>query len=147
MSSSIVPAFLHPCKLVLTILQLFAFLTHEDSKINIEIANASKALAEATKRDGSSMKTIAVLTMAFLPATFLAALFAIPSLGWNQPDKFTLYWACVIPITALTFALWAVLTKRQAILEFGKLVRRRRKLEREESGSQEISVWGRRGHY
>ncbi|KAK4443889.1 hypothetical protein QBC34DRAFT_361252 [Podospora aff. communis PSN243] len=102
---------------------LFAFLTHEDSKINIEIANASKALTEATRQDGSSMKTIAVLTMAFLPATFLAALFSIPSLGWDQPDKFVLYWACVIPITVLTFALWALLTKRGAILGFTRALR------------------------
>jgi hypothetical protein len=29
------------------------------------------------------MKTIAVMTMAFLPAAFFAALFAIPSLQWT----------------------------------------------------------------
>ncbi|KAK0648501.1 hypothetical protein B0T16DRAFT_116257 [Cercophora newfieldiana] len=92
---------------------LFAFLTHEDSNINIEIANASKALAEATRRDGSSMKTIAVLTMAFLPATFFAALFSVPSLGWTDSDKFALYWACTIPVTLATFLLWAGLTQRE----------------------------------
>ncbi|KAH7120662.1 hypothetical protein EDB81DRAFT_766714 [Dactylonectria macrodidyma] len=42
---------------------LFALLSHEDAKINIEVASASKDLAEAARRDGSSMKTIAVLTM------------------------------------------------------------------------------------
>jgi Mg2+ and Co2+ transporter CorA len=90
-------------------------LTHEDSKINIDIANASKALAEATRRDGSSMKTIAVLTMVFLPATFFAALFSVPSLGWTEPDKFALYWACTIPVTISTFVVWAGLTQREWI--------------------------------
>lgn len=96
-------------------LQLFAFLTHEDSKINIEVANASKALAEAAQRDGSSMKTIAVLTMVFLPARFLAALFSMLSLGWNQPENFSVYWAFAIPITVGTFALWAGVTQREQI--------------------------------
>ncbi|KAK4160159.1 hypothetical protein QBC43DRAFT_325777 [Cladorrhinum sp. PSN259] len=94
---------------------LFAFLTHEDSKINIEVANASKALAEATARDSSSMKTIAILTMAFLPATFFAALFSVPSLGWSEPDKFSLYWACTVSVTLGTFVLWVALTQREAL--------------------------------
>jgi len=61
------------------------------------------------------MKTIAVLTMAFLPATFFAALFSVPSLGWTEPDKFALYWACTIPVTIGTFVVWAGLTQRQTI--------------------------------
>lgn len=96
---------------------LFAFLTHEDSKINIEVANASKALAEATAKDSSSMKTIAILTMSFLPATFFAALFSVPSLGWTEPEKFPLYWAFTIPITIGTFVVWVSLTQREAVVE------------------------------
>ncbi|KAK0648527.1 hypothetical protein B0T16DRAFT_444548 [Cercophora newfieldiana] len=119
---------------------LFTFLTHEDSKINIEVANASRALAEATRQDSSSMKTIAVLTMAFLPATFLAALFSIPSLGWDQPDKFVIYWACVIPITVLTFALWALLTKKRAIFDLVRLVRGRKELEHKGMALEELSI-------
>lgn len=74
------------------------------------------------------MKTIAVLTMFFLPGTFFAALFSMPSLGWDQdqPGKFVVYWACVVPVTVLTFALWAALTERQAVLRLVRRVRRRR---------------------
>jgi len=43
-------------------------------------------------------KAIAVLTTAFLPATFFAAHFPIPSLGWDDPDEFALYWGYVIPL-------------------------------------------------
>lgn len=31
------------------------------------------------------MKTVAIMTMGFLPDTFFAALFAVPSLQWNAP--------------------------------------------------------------
>jgi hypothetical protein len=61
------------------------------------------------------MKTVAVLTMAFLPATFFAAFFSIPSLGWGEPDKFALYWACTLPVTLATFVLWAGITQRESM--------------------------------
>ncbi|OIW29000.1 hypothetical protein CONLIGDRAFT_715430 [Coniochaeta ligniaria NRRL 30616] len=94
---------------------LFSLLTHEDAKVSIQMANASVELAAAARRDGSSMKTIAVLTMAFLPATFFAAFFSIPSLGWTESDKFPLFWACPLPVTLATFVLWAVVTQRKAV--------------------------------
>ncbi|KAI1088891.1 hypothetical protein F5B19DRAFT_404421 [Rostrohypoxylon terebratum] len=89
---------------------LFALLTHEDSAIHAELADASRKIAEASKRDSSSMKTVAIMTMAFLPATFFAALFSVPSLDWHadsviQPG-FWVYWAFTLPATALVFALW-----------------------------------------
>ena len=136
--------------MALTPSQLFAFLTHEDSKINIEVAKASKELAEAARKDSSSMKTVAVLTMAFLPATFLAALFSVPSLGWDEhkPEKFTIYWVCVIPVTIVTFALWAGFTQRGEILEMVKAVRRvleHRKRRKGLRGLGEAEVGGQKG--
>ena len=43
-----------------------------DNGFNASIALDSKKLAEASKRDSSSMKTIAALTMVFLPGTAIA---------------------------------------------------------------------------
>ncbi len=63
------------------------------------------------------MKTIAVLTMAFLPATFFAALFSMPSLGWDDPPKFGLYFAFTLPVTLIIFGIWAGITQRKAIKE------------------------------
>ncbi|KAL8346215.1 hypothetical protein RB601_004004 [Gaeumannomyces tritici] len=90
---------------------LFAQLTHVD-------AGASIKLARSSAEDSSSMKTIAAMTMAFLPATFFAALFAVPSLQWNGQDKvvqdsFWVYWAFTLPATALVFLIWLLMTKRQ----------------------------------
>ncbi|KAB5532681.1 hypothetical protein GE09DRAFT_1227857 [Coniochaeta sp. 2T2.1] len=89
---------------------LFALLTHED-------ADASISIATATKQDSSSMKTVAVMTMAFLPATFFAALFSVPSLRWDQAvvvqDKFWVYWAFTLPFTALVFLVWYLITQQK----------------------------------
>ncbi|KAK7751461.1 hypothetical protein SLS62_006546 [Diatrype stigma] len=89
---------------------LFAMLTHEDAAINLELADSSRRIAEASKHDSSAMKTIAVMTMAFLPATFFAALFAVPSLDWDNDNvikgNFWVYWAFTLPATALVFLIW-----------------------------------------
>lgn len=90
-------------------------LTHEDAETNIRLADASKKLAEAAKRDSASMKTVAVMTMAFLPGTFFAALFALPLLQWDQEQvmqrNFWVYWAFTIPFTVAIFVIWAGFTK------------------------------------
>jgi hypothetical protein len=44
----------------------------KDSIVNIGLTADSMEIAAASKKDGSAMKTIAVLTMFFLPATFVS---------------------------------------------------------------------------
>lgn len=60
------------------------------------------------------MKTIAVMTMVFLPGTFLAALFAVPSLDWSGPkvitSNFWVYWAFTIPSTLVVLLDWTILS-------------------------------------
>ncbi|KAI1464834.1 glycoside hydrolase family 31 protein [Daldinia caldariorum] len=101
---------------------LFALLTHEDSATNAELADAGRRIAEAARRDSSSMRTVAIMTMAFLPATFFAALFALPSLDWHaesaagvvQNPGFWVYWAFTLPSTAVVFGLWLLLDRRKS---------------------------------
>jgi hypothetical protein len=66
------------------------------------------------------MKAIAVMTMLFLPATFFAALFAMPSLKWDEPGviqgSFGVYWAFVLPTTAVIFVAWAGIAQRDWIM-------------------------------
>ncbi|KAI1744818.1 hypothetical protein F4680DRAFT_403366 [Xylaria scruposa] len=92
---------------------IFALRGQEESRINREIAETSRDLAEAAKRDAASMKTIAVMTMAFLPGTFFAALFSVPSLRWDQEvvvtEHFWVYWVFTLPVTAFVFLIWMVL--------------------------------------
>ncbi|KAK8103145.1 hypothetical protein PG984_016291 [Apiospora sp. TS-2023a] len=65
-------------------------------------------LADRARRDGSTMKVIALMTMAFLPATFFAALWSIPVLedpGLTK-DNFWVYWAFTVPTTIVIFFVW-----------------------------------------
>jgi Mg2+ and Co2+ transporter CorA len=78
------------------------------------LASDSQRLATKTMEDSSAMKTIAVMTMLFLPGTFFAALFALPQLQWTESKviqkSFWIYWAFTIPVTALVFVVWNILT-------------------------------------
>ncbi|KAI9688967.1 MAG: hypothetical protein M1822_000704 [Bathelium mastoideum] len=98
---------------------LFNLIAQRDASANIELAKDSRTIAFASQHDSDSMKTIAMMTMAFLPATFFATFFATPLLQWNASKviqtRFWVFWAFTIPITALVFALWFGITKRQAI--------------------------------
>lgn len=66
------------------------------------------------------MKTVAVMTMVFLPATFFAALFAVPSLDWKADDVIQsnhwVYWAFSIPATVLVFLIWTFLNNRHRLM-------------------------------
>ena len=63
-------------------------------------------------QDGASMKTMAIITMLFLPATFVASFFAMPMFEWNNElgriisRQFWLYWAVVAPLTLTVFLTW-----------------------------------------
>jgi hypothetical protein len=46
-------------------------ISQRDSKVNQEMSSISSEIAKATKADGAAMKTIALVTLTFLPATFV----------------------------------------------------------------------------
>jgi hypothetical protein len=66
--------------------QVFQFMAQKDAKVNIQLATTSTLIARETKKDGSSMKTIAVLTMCFLPGTFLAVRILNPDFNFENID-------------------------------------------------------------
>jgi type II secretory pathway component PulK len=55
------------------------------------------------------MRTIAVMTMLFLPATYCAALFATPAFQWEKDQKLRnhsqiwIYWVCSVATTMVVF--------------------------------------------
>lgn len=86
-----------------------AFLT----SISESVTNQQAAVTSIINlQDGASMKTIAVITMAFLPATFVATFFAMPMLSWNETQgrivsrQFWIYWSVEIPLTLAVFLVW-----------------------------------------
>ncbi|KAK3317596.1 hypothetical protein B0T19DRAFT_435247 [Cercophora scortea] len=84
-------------------------LSHTSNKINRKLAESSERIAMDARRDSSSMKSIAVLTMTFLPATYIATLFATPGVASTAPSQ-GVYWAITLPITAVVLLVWAVWT-------------------------------------
>jgi len=44
----------------------------QDSKMNFQVARGSRLIALSTGRDSMAMRTVAILTMFFLPGSFIA---------------------------------------------------------------------------
>ncbi|KZT54850.1 hypothetical protein CALCODRAFT_372556 [Calocera cornea HHB12733] len=89
------------------------FISQRDNKLNLSVAADSRALAVSAKTDSTAMKSIAVLTMFFLPSTFLASLFAMPVFNWSAgPEESVIdsrawiYLAIAVPLTAAALGLW-----------------------------------------
>jgi hypothetical protein len=105
----------------LTGAQLYNLTAKEDAAVSIELAKDSRTIALASKHDSSSMKTVAYMTMGFLPATFFAAFFAMPFFEWDTElatkRPFWIYWATTLSVTLLVFVVWYLLTKRKEIGE------------------------------
>ncbi|PVH82445.1 hypothetical protein DL98DRAFT_653191 [Cadophora sp. DSE1049] len=109
---------------------IYHLMAQKGSRTNLEVAKSSAAIAKSakedsavmrqialeTKRDSSAMKTIAMLTMFFLPGTFVAAIFAMPVFEWDGTSTpaiksgFKSYWAITVPLTVTVFLLWGAAT-------------------------------------
>ncbi|PVI03333.1 hypothetical protein DM02DRAFT_726532 [Periconia macrospinosa] len=84
----------------------FSIIAQEENKLSRDVAHNSK-------RDSAAMKTIALVTLLFLPPTFVATLFGMSMFDWNgeKPGTdplssyFWIYWVIAAP---LTFAVWFV---------------------------------------
>ncbi|KAI9838488.1 MAG: hypothetical protein M1838_004562 [Thelocarpon superellum] len=92
----------------------------KDNAINIEVAKDSKSIASASKRDGTAMKTIAIVTILFLPGTYISTLFAMPLFDWDAGPgepvataRFWIYWAVTGPLTIVTLIIWLLWLRRE----------------------------------
>lgn len=95
------------------------------------------------------MKTLAAVTVAFLPATFVASLFAMPLLSWNASQgspilnsRFWIYWAVTAPLTITTLVIWLTWTHRQSLLHRAQDRKDRERLVDEMSTSTEPTLDG-----
>ncbi|SPO05221.1 uncharacterized protein DNG_07908 [Cephalotrichum gorgonifer] len=75
-------------------------------------ATLSLKLNQSMQSDSSAMKTISLLGLTFLPATFISAIFSMSfftndaEAGWTMSSRIWIYWAFAIPVTLLTTGLW-----------------------------------------
>ncbi|KAL2062433.1 hypothetical protein VTL71DRAFT_6699 [Oculimacula yallundae] len=104
---------------------IFNLMTQHDTQASMSLAKSSKKdseymaeIAAATLRDSSSVKTIAVMTMVFLPGTFICSFFSMTMFNWNkQPGErlvspyIWVYFVAMLPLTMLVIAVWWWRTK------------------------------------
>ncbi|KAF2231886.1 hypothetical protein EV356DRAFT_275498 [Viridothelium virens] len=75
-------------------------------------------LTAATLRDSSSMKTIAAMTLIFLPATFVSSFFSMSFFDWKATpgsqvmEPLWIYFTVVIPLTTIVILAWRLWSKR-----------------------------------
>ncbi|GJN80946.1 hypothetical protein PLIIFM63780_004476 [Purpureocillium lilacinum] len=84
-----------------------------NSEIGLAFNTVSVEIANATKRDSAAMRTIAFVSLLFLPATFTSAIFSTTffkfddnSSAWEVSGMFWLYWVVAIPLTVAAVLVW-----------------------------------------
>ncbi|PVH73623.1 hypothetical protein DL98DRAFT_519816 [Cadophora sp. DSE1049] len=95
---------------------LYNLTANRDSMASLKIAEESTNIAHETRKDSMAMKTIATLTMLYLPASFVCSLFgtnffALDTDGESQRSFVVsgLWWLLVVvavPVTLVTFGVW-----------------------------------------
>jgi hypothetical protein len=106
------------------------------AKESNKVAEASREIAVYSYRDASSMKTLAIVTMFFLPGSFISSLFSSQLFDWDSVDKqdwgtisvkatpqWKLYWAVTAPLTLVVFLIYLVgyyLVRRQRLRNMKK---------------------------
>ena len=114
-------------------------------------AEYTAAIAVDGKRDSIAMKTISILGIVFLPGTFVATLFSMDMFDWGSSDsggvkKLTvspsiwIYWVIVIPLTLITFLVWALWSRRENLESSKRLLIHRMKVPNDSTNATEKGV-------
>ena len=90
---------------------MFADVTQANNLLSQSHSLSSTVIASETRKDSASMKTIAALTMLFLPATFIATVFGMSFFdysahGLSVSGQWWVYVAIAVPTTLLIFIIW-----------------------------------------
>jgi uncharacterized membrane protein YwaF len=99
-------------------------MANRDSLTSQTIATESTIIAHEARQDSSSMKTIAVLTMFFLPATFVSSLLGTNLVALNTngngrakfvvSELWWIYLVSAVPLTLFTLFVWWFWLNRRA---------------------------------
>lgn len=90
-----------------------SLIQQQNEATNLEIAEATRRMTELALRDNASMKTIAIMTMIFLPGTAVASFFSINMFNWESGDGGGLashwvwiYFVVTVPLTGFVVLAW-----------------------------------------
>ena len=89
-------------------------ISQSDAKSGAEIAIQSVKVAEESRKDSVSMKAVAVVTMMYLPTTFVATIcstifFNVDSNGIVVDSKIWIFAVAAVLLTLLTIVTWLFL--------------------------------------
>ncbi|KAJ5224023.1 hypothetical protein N7468_008565 [Penicillium chermesinum] len=106
---------------------LYNLITGHDSSINLHIATQNATIASEARKDSSSMRIIAAVTLLYLPPTFVCSLFGTNLIaldtskgtnlgGFTISTSWWIYFAFAVPLTAATVCgfLWWRRTREQS---------------------------------
>ncbi|KAK2790501.1 hypothetical protein FQN52_005518 [Onygenales sp. PD_12] len=92
---------------------VYNLVAQRDNKDNLKLAKVSTDIANTTKDDSRAMRTIAVMSIAFLPGTFVSSFFSMDMFNWQAAkdeavlsSRFYIYWAVAVPLTLVVFIVW-----------------------------------------
>ncbi|KAG9515019.1 hypothetical protein KCU93_g9588, partial [Aureobasidium melanogenum] len=98
---------------------VFNMMAQKDNGVNLQIARATRA-------DSVAMKTIAIVTLTFLPATYVSAILGMNFFSYNpdthgghitySPDLW-LYFVVSIPLTIAVLTIWWLWQRREEMVE------------------------------
>ncbi|OIW25551.1 hypothetical protein CONLIGDRAFT_684100 [Coniochaeta ligniaria NRRL 30616] len=97
------------------IAMLYSRISQRDSKVSINVAEQSHRIAKTTREDSRVVRSIAVVSFMFLPATFVAAILSTGLFDF-QPDELVVskYWwvfvSFAVALTALVVLAWSLAT-------------------------------------
>ena len=98
---------------------VYSLIAQKDNRTNFKISEELKVMAEASAQDSTAMVFISLVTLFFLPATFLSSLFSTTFFNFQYPEPSTmssfqwLYWAITLPLTMALWLIYWVWTKRK----------------------------------
>ncbi|UKZ79086.1 hypothetical protein TrVFT333_006836 [Trichoderma virens FT-333] len=82
----------------------------KDARLNENISRSSLAVAETAQRDGNLMKSIAILGMIYLPATFVCTFFSMGFFQWRGQGDNTTTVSPDLWVFGLSAAVFTLLT-------------------------------------
>lgn len=83
------------------------------AELQTELARIQTTIANTTKEDSYAMRTIAIMSIIFLPGTFVSSFFSMDMFDWQAPKgtsvvsfRFWIYWAVNAPLTVVVVSIW-----------------------------------------
>ncbi|KAH8896755.1 hypothetical protein GQ53DRAFT_803594 [Thozetella sp. PMI_491] len=101
----------------ITMQTVWSHIARRDAVVNTKIARANTSIALDAKQDNGQMKSIAFLTMVYLPVSAVASIFSMTMFNWSPQDGSVVsshIWVFVVVaavLTIVTLAVWYIATR------------------------------------